>query len=87
MKFKVGDKVRIIKRCDCRWAVNCSCCNGNPEGVIQELDEENPGEWTILISKESNKCHFKEKQLEMIEKFTKNIKQFGIVNFCKENYK
>lgn len=66
MKFKVGDKVKVIK-CDTR-GVNCK--NLNKVSTITEIDERNGGYPYVLRGIDE---YFGEKELELLERqFTKS---------------
>lgn len=66
MKFKVGDKVKVIK-CDTR-GVNCE--NLNKVSTITEIDERNGGYPYVLRGMVE---YFGEKELELLERqFTKS---------------
>lgn len=88
--FKIGDKVKIVKECSVCEHKPCYLCAGDKEGIIDERYERDGQQWRIKIwDNEDSKwvyCHFHEFQLELIESYKKNIKMFGIVNFCKTHY-
>ena len=83
-KFKVGDKVKIIKRCDCSYARNCKSCNGNKSGIIKNYQNNEYIVGDIKTDEGNTQCHFKESQLELI---IAEVKQYGIVAFCEKYYK
>jgi hypothetical protein len=82
MKFKIGDRVKIIRRCDCTFAYDCECCNGEVSGIIVGYDYGN-NHWTVNNLLGRHQCHFAESQLKLIEKIDvkAKIEVYGIVKF------
>jgi len=81
-KFKVGDKVKIIKQSNCRWRSSC-CCNKyiRKIGVIsqREIRDEN-NVYGVRFPQFDEWCSaFSEDCLELTS--PKEIKRFGIVKF------
>ena len=86
MKFKIGDKVIIIKACNCIYANNCNLLRGLKKVgvIISEGDELR--NWRVRTSPE-DVCLFKEEQLVLAEAFIPPDKRFGIAKFCDKYYK
>lgn len=84
MLFRVGDKVRVVKKGNCES--NCGECFINCIGKIQEINQKTGRIFVYSFEYRPSGCSaFTEECLELVE--SKIIKVFGIAKFCKEHYK
>jgi len=85
MKFKVGDKIIINNKRD-RYFIT----KAGSTGIIVAIDQFN-GEVIVKFDKVIGHCDLIDKTFGInildIELLNRKIKSFGIVKFCKENYK
>lgn len=83
MKLKGGDKVRIkegvLTTCDRECIKNC-VYNTSDIGIIISFD----GEYYCVDMNGYNGCNFYENELELVESYKKEIKEYGIAKFCRE---
>jgi len=89
MIFKVGDKVKVISKCQaCGYSETCYLNCGEWEGTIISQTRVNSDDWNVegLENGKIERCHFKEEQLVLIEAYKKEIKLYGICNFVNKYY-
>ena len=84
-KFKVGDKVKVLRR-GSLCSHHCGSCYIGEIGTIKELNYDGIKCHIYVYPFENSPsgCSaFNISDLELVEKLVKNIKVYGIVNFMK----
>ena len=88
-KFKVGDKIRVIKDI-CNCTPNCgktSCIFLNEVGTISAINNINISV-KYFVGMDDRCCSgFSANMLELMEAYKKNIKVYGIVKFLADTQK
>ena len=98
MKYKIGDRVRIIKACICSeisdentpcWDNECRISFLNKVGIIYEIlhGDEEERNYRVQTCIGRAKCRFSEDQLVLDIGIQTKTKVYGISEWCKKYYK